>query len=393
MKTAIDGNIPGMGYARVEIRDTNIASVHLLDSLKPSAIFISPGFIDIQINGFAGIDFSSSTLTPKELVKILPRLWETGVTSFCPTLITNSHDRLLRSLGVLEKARSLDSNFESAVPCYHLEGPYISPLGSRGAHDPDLMRLPDWDEFSKLQMAAGGRIGIITIAPEVSGALQFIRKAKEAGVLVAIGHTDATPEQIHAAVDAGATLSTHWGNGCPQYIPRHANPLWAQLAIDSLTLSLICDGFHLPPDVVKVAAQVKGIKKVILITDAVYVANMPAGRYALVTTEIELLPSGQVVTVDGRCLGGSALSMSRAIKVFMDFAQLSLRAALEAATTNPAELIQRDGICSRIAEGQPANLVCFRLEQHGLTIETVISKGKLVYNREPTEESGASAFI
>jgi N-acetylglucosamine-6-phosphate deacetylase len=391
MKTAMHGNIAGMGYARLEIRDANIASVEVLGPPKPNTMFISPGFIDIQVNGFSGIDFSSPSLTATEVVRLLPCLWKTGVTTFCPTLITNSHDKLLKSISVLEEARRLDPSFESAVPCYHLEGPYISPLGSRGAHDPDRMRLPDWNEFSTLQMAAGGRIGIITIAPELSGALQFIRKAKATGVLVAIGHTDATPEQIHAAVDSGATLSTHWGNGCPQYIHRHTNPLWAQLADESLSLTLICDGFHLPRDVVRAAAQIKGTKKCVLITDAVHVANMPAGRYRLTTTEIELLPSGQVVTVDGRCMAGSAVTMNRAITVFMDFAQVSLSVALEAATSNPAELIQRAGICSAIAEGQPANLVWFRFEQHGLEIETAIFRGKQVYTRDRDEKSEAPA--
>jgi N-acetylglucosamine-6-phosphate deacetylase len=390
MSIKIEGNIPGKGYTRLEIEGDRIAFVQPLDSPEADGVYISPGFVDIQLNGFSGIDFSSPTLTPEQAIKVLPFLWETGVTTFCPTLITNSHERLLDSIRVLERARRIDSDFEFAVPCYHLEGPYLSPLGSRGAHDPKLMRSPDWDEFTDLQIAAHGRIGIVTVAPELPGALEFIRKAKTSGMVVAIGHTDATPEQIHMAADAGATLSTHWGNGCPEYIHRHNNPLWAQLAIESMSASLICDGFHLPPDAVKVAARVKGIGKCILTTDAVHVANLSPGRYALVGTEIELLPSGQVVTVDGRCMAGSSLTMNRAARVFMEFAQVPLHDAIEAAAVNPANLVRRIGVCSHVAEGEPANLILFRLGKNALEIDTVIFRGSNVYVRDGGKVGEAS---
>jgi N-acetylglucosamine-6-phosphate deacetylase len=166
------------------------------------------------------------------------------------------------------------------------------------------MRSPDWDEFLKLQRAAGGRIGIVTLAPELPGAEEFIRKAQSAGVIVAISHTDGGPDDVHRAAAAGATLNTHLGNGCPEYLHRHRAPLWAQLATESLHASIICDGFHLPPDVVKVIVAVKGIDKCILITDAVHVAQLRPGRYALVGTEIELLPSGQVVRADRVSMAG-----------------------------------------------------------------------------------------
>jgi N-acetylglucosamine-6-phosphate deacetylase len=218
--------------------------------------------------------------------------------------------------------------------------------------------------------------------------LDFIRKATAAGVVVAISHTDAGPEQIHQAADAGATLSTHWGNGCPQRIHRHNNPLWAQLAIDSLSVSLICDGFHLPPDVVKVAARVKGIDKCILTTDATHVANMPPGRYSIVGTEIELLPSGQVVTVDGRCMAGSSVTMDRSVSIFMRFAEMSLNQAIQAATGNAARLIGRNGVCSRVATDEPANLVLFGLEGQSLKIETVIFRGRTVYLRNGGTTTG-----
>jgi N-acetylglucosamine-6-phosphate deacetylase len=382
MSRRIEGNIPGQGHARVECEGERITSVRIIGPEKAGSPFISPGFVDIQLNGFSGVNFSSPTLKPEEAIGVLAALWRTGTTTFCPTLISNSHAGLLNNIRVLEEARHIDSRFAWAVPCYHLEGPYLSPLESRGAHDPKLMRNPDWDEFTRLQVAAGGRIGIITLAPELPGALEFIHKASAANVVVAISHTEATPEQIHRAADAGATLSTHWGNGCPVQIHRHNNPLWAQLAIESLSVSLICDGFHLPPDVVKVAARMKGIDKCILTTDATHVANMPPGRYSLVGTEIELLPSGQVVTADGRCMAGSSVTMNRCVKVFMQYAQVPLHDAIQTAAENPARLLRRGEICSRIAEGEPANLVLFGCEEEALQIETVLFRGDTVYARD-----------
>jgi N-acetylglucosamine-6-phosphate deacetylase len=379
MNLRVQANIPGQGYAEVEIDGANLASVRALGPTNPEAPFISPGFIDIQLNGFAGVNFSDPHLDAASAISVLPSVWETGVTTFCPTLITNSRAGLLRNFAVLEEARKKDAHFAWAVPCYHLEGPYLSPLNARGTHSLELIRNPDWNEFEELQSAAGGRIAIITLAPELPGAMDFIRRAHAQGVIVAIGHTDANPEQIHLAAEAGATLNTHLGNGCPEYIHRHRAPLWAQLSLDSLKATIICDGFHLPPEMVKAIVRVKGIERTILLTDAVHVANLDPGRYSLVGTEIELLDTGQVVTLDRRCMAGSALTMNRAVATFSRDAEVSLPDAIRAATTNPSHVLQRPGTCSTIAEGQPANLVTFRCGAEVLEVEVVISAGETVY--------------
>ena len=356
----LEGNIPGVGRANVEITGECISSVALTGRENAELPFISPGFVDIQVNGFAGVDFSSPDLDAEKAISVLPAIWSTGTTSFCPTLITNSLSELAKNFAILEQAARLNADFAHAVPCYHLEGPYISPHGSHGAHDPKWMRLPNWDEFLELQRAAGGRIGIVTLGPELPGAEDFIRKARSAGVVVAISHTDGGPDDVHRAAAAGATLNTHLGNGCPEYMHRHKAPLWAQLATESLHASIICDGFHLPPDVVKVIVAVKGIDKCILITDAVHVAQLPPGKYTLVGTDIELLPSGQVVRADRVSMAGSALTMNRGVAVFIKFSQCTLASAIQAATANPAHLLRRRTICSQVAVGQPANLVIFR---------------------------------
>jgi N-acetylglucosamine-6-phosphate deacetylase len=376
----LQGNIPGVGCAKVEITGEHISSVAMTGAESAEMPFISPGFVDIQVNGFAGVDFSGPGLDAEKAISVLPAIWSTGATTFCPTLITNSFSELAKNFAILEQAACMDRDFAHAVPCYHLEGPYISPLGSHGAHDPQWMHPPNWGEFLELQRAAGGRIGIVTLAPELPGAEDFIRKAQSAGVVVAISHTDGGPDDVHRAAAAGATLNTHLGNGCPEYLHRHKAPLWAQLATESLQASIICDGFHLPPDVVKVIVAVKGIDKCILITDAVHVAQLPPGRYSLVGTEIELLPSGQVVRADRVSMAGSALTMNRGVAVFMKFSQCTLAEAIQAATANPANLLRRRTICSQVAAGQPANLVLFRQEPETLRVESVISRGRNVYS-------------
>lgn len=373
----IEANIPGRGLARIAIDGPFIGSVSVDGPPDPAAPYCAPGFVDIQINGFAGLDFSSPELEPEQLLSLMPSLWATGVTSICPTLITNSRERLLRNFRVFEAARRMDSRFARMTPCYHLEGPYLAH-GPRGAHNAGHLRAPDWDEFSALQEAAGGNIGILTLAPELPGALDMIRRAARAGVVVAIGHTEATPGEIHAAAAAGAALNTHLGNGCPQMLDRHRAPFWAQLADDRLGASLICDGFHLTPEMVTIIVRLKGIERLILITDAMHVAGLAPGRYSTVGTEIELLPTGQVVTADRRSMAGSALSLARAIRVFMRSAGVPLEDAIRAAAANPAALLGRPQICAAIDAGAPANLVCFRLEPHELRIERVWLGGQPV---------------
>ncbi|HTV54366.1 MAG TPA: amidohydrolase family protein [Terriglobia bacterium] len=376
----IEANIPGRGLTQILIDGGHIASVEPLGETDNDLPYVSPGLIDIQVNGFAGVDFSDPLLTSEQLAAVLPAIWKTGVTTFCPTLITNAYERLLRNFHVFEEARRLFPQFARCVPCYHLEGPYISPNGARGAHAPQYIRLPDWREFEKLQQAAGGHIGILTLAPELPGASDFIRRACSSKIVVAIGHTDANAAEIHNAVTAGARLSTHLGNGCPDMIHRHLNPLWAQLAADELSASIICDGFHLPPDLVKVILGSKTISKCVLITDAVSAATMAPGRYKLVDTEIELLPSRKVVSGDGKTMAGSAATLNHVVELFGRYTGVTLHDALAAATANPAGILGKPAVCSHIAKGQPANLFLFRREALSIKTTRVFVGGQQVYN-------------
>jgi N-acetylglucosamine-6-phosphate deacetylase len=244
-----------------------------------------------------------------------------------------------------------------------------------------LMRVPDWEEFAAFQAAAGGRIGLVTLAPELPGAIDFIRRARAQGVLVAVSHTDGSPEDIRRASDAGVGLATHLGNGCPQLIDRHRAPFWAQLAEDRLSASLICDGFHLTPEMVKVILRVKGLTRTILVTDAVHVAGLSPGPYSLMGIPIQLEPTGRVSRIGSDSMAGSSLTMNRAVVVFQEFAAVSLAEAISAATRNPATLLGRAEICSDLLPGQAGNLVLFRPGPERVEIQSVWLNGEQVLSQ------------
>jgi len=235
----------------ITIQDGLIQRVERKDSLDDPArgvVYVAPGLMDHQVNGLLGIGFADDDLTVEKVRRATRRLWEAGVTTYLPTLTTNSREVLERSFAVLAEALQ-DPEIVPSIPGFHLEGPYISPVdGYRGAHPEEWVRPPDWEEFMAFYRASAENIIQVTVAPETAGALEFIRKCRQLGIVVAIGHHNAPAEIVRQAADAGASVSTHLGNGCANTIHRHDNPLWPQLAEDRLHASLIADGFHLRPE-------------------------------------------------------------------------------------------------------------------------------------------------
>lgn len=325
------------------------------------SLFVSGGFFDIQINGFGGREFSSPRLTAEDVFRIAESLWRFGTTRFLPTLTTHSYDVLGHACRVLRDAVSQDSRLRARIPGLHLEGPYISPQdGPRGAHPLPHVRAPNWDEFARLQDAADGNICLITLSPEYENTPEFIRRAVKAGVVVAIGHTAADGEQIARAVDAGACLSTHLGNGAHPVLPRHPNYLWDQLAEDRLRASLIVDGRHLPPAFVKVAVRAKSTQKCILISDLSGMAGLPPGQYQTDLCPLEVLDDGCLVIAGQRTLlAGASRPIGQGIVNVVDFAGISLSDALAMAVENPAELLAVAP--ARIEAGAELDLVLFEL--------------------------------
>jgi N-acetylglucosamine-6-phosphate deacetylase len=298
-----------------------------------------PGFVDLQVNGFAGVDFNdASSCTTDGLTRALDAMRATGVTRCLPTIITSSVDHFAACARVI--ARHPNAGDGGAIAGIHMEGPYISPLdGFRGAHPREHCVAASVDDFARRQEAADGRIVLVTLAPEVPGAIALIEHLAARGIRVALGHTAASPEDIHAAVNAGATLSTHLGNGCAATLPRHPNILWEQLAHDELFASFIVDGHHLPAATVKAMMRAKTPARSILVTDAIAAAGCPPGIYSLGGLQVELNAAGRVspAGVAGAShLAGSALSMDRAIGFTVRFTGLPLDDVLKMATTTPA---------------------------------------------------------
>jgi N-acetylglucosamine-6-phosphate deacetylase len=354
-----------------------------LERIDPD-LYIAPGFFDPQVNGFAGVDFNGKDLTPDDVHRAAQAVSVTGVTTFFPTLITASLDRLTHQLRILKEAIENDPLVSKMCRGIHLEGPYISSAeGPRGVHPAQFIRPPHWEEFERLQEACGGRIKLITLAPEKEGSLYFIQKAASSGVVVGIGHTEASEEILDAAFEAGARLSTHLGNGIGNLILRHRNPFQKQLSMDGLMASVIADGIHLPDYAVRNIVRAKTLERILLCTDAISAAAQPPGRYGLADLKVEVEPDGRTRLVGTHSLAGSTLSIPKAIKNVIKFTGVDLRTAVKMATENGRKLFPE--IIGTMARDQPANLVLFRFKEE-LIVEKTILLGEEIF-RKPSLSS------
>jgi N-acetylglucosamine-6-phosphate deacetylase len=335
---------------------------HLIRPLDDE-VFISPGWIDLQVNGFAGVDYNSAASSHEQIALSIRAQFASGVTRSFPTVITGSPENMAGALHNLANAK--DSIAEGpAMEAFHLEGPYISPEdGPRGAHPARWVRPPDLNEFQRFQEAANGNIRLLTLSPEWPLAPSFIEKIVEKGVVASIGHTRASAAQIADAVRAGATLCTHLGNGADAMLPKHPNYLWEQLAEDLLAASFIVDGFHLSPSFLQVALRAKGLERSLLVTDAVAPAGCSPGRYQLGEVDVELHGDGSVRLAGQSRLAGSALTMDHAILNVMRTAGLSLRDAVTLATRNPARVGRVPSRQRGLNPGERADLVRFRVNE------------------------------
>jgi N-acetylglucosamine-6-phosphate deacetylase len=304
-----------------------------------------PGFFDLQVNGFAGVDFNDPRTSAEQGQRAIEEMRATGVTRCLPTLITSSFENFARC------ARTLIGLNDPAIAGIHMEGPYISPMdGARGAHPLQHVAAASIDDFRRRQEAAAGRIVLVTLAPEGAGAIELTEFLAASAIRVAIGHTSAAPEQIRQAISAGATLSTHLGNGCANLLPRHPNFIWEQLAADELSASFIVDGHHLPPATVKAMIRAKTLSRSILVTDAIAAAGCAPGMFVLGETTVELSAAGRVAEPGKPWLAGSALTMDRAVANTVKFTGLQVAEVLPLASTQPAEYIGQQAAGRVVAE-------------------------------------------
>ena len=231
---------------RLVIKEGKISEVIHIPIVDNHLPIIAPGLVDIQLNGYGGIDFNKTPLVASEQNRVVKLLAQQGVTSFFPTLITNTDDSIRQALQTIVSACKTYPELAAAIGGIHLEGPFLSKEdGARGAHDPKLVKQPDWNLFKEWQTIAEGKIKIITLSPEWDNSVEFIRQCSKSGVIVSIGHTAASPHQIDKAVKAGARLSTHLGNAAHLMLPRHPNYIWNNLlmmncGLLSLQMGSIC---------------------------------------------------------------------------------------------------------------------------------------------------------
>lgn len=355
--TTVDGIDPrtGKGIA-IDIADGKIAAVRAAENT--SSHYLSPGLIDLQVNGFRGFDLNNGEVTANVVLSLCEELLSTGVTTWLPTIITASEESILQALGAIARIRAGHRLIAEMVPGVHVEGPSISDRdGPRGAHPLQHVRPPSIEEFDRWQKVSGDLVSMVTIAPEHEGSIDYIRALAARGLSVALGHTAATPEQIHAAAEAGAVLSTHLGNGAAAMLPRHPNFIWAQLADDRLTASFIADGWHLPQDTFKAMLRAKGMERAILVSDMVALAGMPPGLYDQpVGGQVEVSPEGRIGVAGTPYLAGASLPLSANVAIAAGMAGLVLADALRLATENPGRFVGGRG---RLEVGARADIIRF----------------------------------
>ncbi|XID90533.1 N-acetylglucosamine-6-phosphate deacetylase [Paenibacillaceae bacterium WGS1546] len=351
---------------------------------------VAPGLVDLQINGCFGIDFNSLSLRSEEILLASRKLYGQGVTSYFPTVITNAPEAIERLVGLIADAArnggadAPDDSRAAAIAGIHLEGPFLSPQdGPRGAHNRDFIRSPDWAWFARWQEAAQGMIRLITLSPEWDEAPEFIERCVDAGVTVSIGHTAANAKQIRRAVAAGATMSTHLGNGAHAVLPRHPNYIWDQLADPRLAACAIADGFHLPESVLQVIYAAKR-ERMYLVSDAVDLSGLAPGRYRRhIGGDVVLTERGRLhLAGQEALLAGSVKMLKEGVVHLRKLGLCSPAEAWDMASVRPAGHLGL-AAAAGLAVGAPADLVVYRGTE--IQVEAVYKGGRAVWNREHDE--------
>jgi len=343
-----------------------------------SRFYTAPGLTDLQINGINGIDFNDTALTADDVISATEYLLSRGVTTFYPTVITNSEESIIALLGTIVKACEIDPLVNSCIAGIHLEGPFISPAnGAKGAHDALYIKAPDWELFKKFREAAKGRIKIVTISPEWSNAEDFIKKCVQSGVIVSIGHSIASSTQISNAVKAGASMSTHIGNGVPLMLARHPNIIWDQLSEDELYACIIADGIHIPDAFIKVVQKTKQ-HKTMIVSDATCFAGMKPGAYTRHIGGDVVLDENKSVSLKAEpgILAGAAKSLPENVETLLEHKLFDLKTAWQMASVNIQDFLLHNST----GYTAPVNdMVIFTRNDTSIDIETVVKNGAIVF--------------
>ncbi|WP_410791726.1 N-acetylglucosamine-6-phosphate deacetylase [Kribbella sp. C-35] len=369
----------------VRVRFSADGIEEITDAPSAPDLLLIPGLVDIQLNGYGGLDVNDSSRPASELPDLVRALWGHGVTTVYPTIISADDATTTTLVKRAAAARASDPDVAYGVPGLHLEGPYISSAeGARGAHDPAVIRDPDADEFDRWQAAADGAIAIMTLAPERKGAIEFTRHLTRpstgCGVVPSVGHSLATAADVHAFAAAGGRLSTHLGNGLPAQIDRHHNPIWPQLTEDTLTAGLIADGHHLPADTFAALVRAKGPGRCVLTSDAAALAGCAPGDYTTaVGGAVTVAADGSLRLQGTPYLAGSGASLLDCLRWATGPGGLPLETAVTMATTTPADLLGLHDR-GRLEVGTRADLVQLTSTPDGAVgdLATVVVNGRLI---------------
>ncbi len=303
---------------------------------------MAPIWIDLQVNGYNGIDFGFADLTEAQVIDTVRALADKGTAGFCPTIITGDPEITERNLRIIASVRRTNTECQERIIGIHLEGPFISrEPGAVGAHPIEWVRDPDIDLFDRFQAAAEGAVRLVTIAAEAKGAADFCRALRARNVTVSLGHQmSQTPDEIAPLAEAGAYAFTHLGNGIPNMIPRHNNIIWTALAEDRMTVMFIPDGHHLPKHLLKIYTRAVPIERLVAVTDCSYPGGLPPGKYNVFGNDVVLEESGLLHIPERKCLAGSTATMQQAMEVLQSpEVGFSYEECLIVGRDNPLKLI------------------------------------------------------
>ncbi len=359
----------------IVMEDGHIVSMRSGDEFDEPAIThdfgdatITPGLLDIHMHGCAGKDVMEAT--PQALHTVSSYLARRGVTEYLATTVTAPLDATLHALDGLGKIVMAGASGTVATPVgIHIEGPFVSHA-KRGMHPEQHILEPSPELLNRFWEASHGQIRLMTIAPEVPGAIETIRRATELGIRSSIGHSNATKAEARAAISAGATTATHTYNAMRTFDHREPGILGVVLDEASLFSDLICDGVHVSPEAVRLWFKAKGPEKSILITDSLEAAGMPNGVYALGGTRVHVRDG--ICTTDAGVLAGSVITLDQAVERFRTFTGADVATAVRLASRNPKAML---GLTGQIAVGQPASFNVYR--QNGTRAATFI-RGELI---------------
>ena len=302
---------------------------------------MEPVWVDLQVNGYAGVDFNAPGLTEEAVKTVTERLNADGTAVFLPTLVTGDPEMLIATVRTVMAARRRYAVCERSIPGFFMEGPFISDRpGAVGTHPVEWVRPPDLALFGRFQDAAEGLVKMVNVAAEVPGMPEFVRELSARGVTVSLGHQLAkSPAEIEGCIAAGARAFTHLGNGIPNMIPRHDNVIFTALVEDRASVLFIPDGHHLPDTMLKLYARAVPISRLIAVSDAQYPAGMPPGEYEVCGAHARLEPSGLLWNPARNCLVGATTPIARMMTLLQERVGLTEAECLRIGRDNPLALV------------------------------------------------------